>query len=483
MTPENTADAYQGVGLDRYESFLYANPLFHSGTGATGTNRMPHGDVRVIPEYFHGNISLAEAKLRLMTAHLGEGAFLMTMDYSSCDTIVLGMVHAGRCYFTKIHPSHKGLLLDGMPCSRVISNVDELILHLGKHKESLPSPLRHSISTASNDNYQKDIIFVGRGQSAGLQDDAFDVTTRATVSGHFSIDTLRAKSIGYVPVLCNLVRIPRGMPVYLNDSGGMRPLNVGEEATSFAANFLFVAVDDLRSSAYRPAAAHMYPSLQKRSGQSHDNDSPPRYEEPVLGAGPGSYYDVDTKIEADTVGHNAKGSGSHYYSSVMDSAFGESMGNDSISTPYYGTLTTSDRSGVGYSHSMADVYGAPGLGFYSIPPVDSSTDSAGYNEEDHFGFGEEGANNVYDLGGASTYAESTSYNGAVGRGGHNVYYSIANMTEIGSSNSDGLPSSSHTSSTRHIHALAHDNERIIYDLGMSDDRSSYYKVVANGPKS
>lgn len=188
----------------------------------------------------------------------------------------------------------------------------------------------------------------------------------------------------FVPVLCDPLRVPRGITLYAFQHGCMVAAGAPD---ALRRGFLFVGVDELKGADVARAIACMYPSLQ-RGGSGH-GEPPPSYEEPT----PNEVY------------------GAHYYSSPL--ATGGSIG--SLLQHHY----PRDASGELYSsplfYSVTESEG--GAAYYSVPGAAESTSTDGYDVQPGAFYSVstdgtayytvptvlgEGAENTYDRGAADS---------------------------------------------------------------------------------
>ncbi len=250
-----------GKGGKEGESLgMFDNPLFIGG-GATG-------GARIVPSYFHGCISQGLAVDRLRQSGLGDGAFLLTMDYKTATSCDLVGLFRGRVWRAKlIRSGAAGWTVDGGASSTpVAGSIDELITLLMDSTGSLIGPLRSPVVTEPGDSVA---LWARRGRGAG--------------GGH--------GLIGFVPVLCASSRVPRGISLFRLSSPATAStpaaMAIVTDDSSLDNAIAFAIVAELERGVH--AVGCMYPSLQRHAADNGSPDAPPDYE---VSTAAGTYYDV-----------------------------------------------------------------------------------------------------------------------------------------------------------------------------------------------
>ena len=234
---------------------MYANPLFLSAYVGTGVD----GVARVVPDYFHGDVTRVECEKRLFVQGT-EGAFLVAMDYAACERAVLSVLVDGRVRHFALRPTSAGWTCNGTLCGAWGTSVDAIVLHcLRTHGAVAPVRLTACVSTVNDDrDYGDAVVYKASGAAGG----------------------------DYVPILCDLSLVPRGITLFRPSVGRMEPVTPAHPLKRF--EIVFAQVDAMQQDPYVAAVACMYPSQQRAGGWT---EPPPQYEDPHIDSD-GGYYNV-----------------------------------------------------------------------------------------------------------------------------------------------------------------------------------------------
>ncbi len=91
-------------------------------------------------EWFHGDISRADAITRLSAMGIRDGNFLVRKKATEDEgSYALSLVCQGKIRHDLVAIAPDGtLMINGKPCAKKVEDIDAVVRHLRKHHESLP---------------------------------------------------------------------------------------------------------------------------------------------------------------------------------------------------------------------------------------------------------------------------------------------------------------------------------------------------------